>query len=169
MARSATVRETGLGVEALLDVPKKLGTFNSAVLKSLDIALTKGIALIDEQVKTQLQSEISQGKKRPLFNSATGQNRSGSGGKRRKPPKTSHYSLPDHSPNADTGRLAQSFGLPIDADPLNKYIKTDVGYAKYLEPLPNRRNNRPFLQPAVDRSEKNIMIMIRKALQKSTD
>ena len=159
MAGGATVRETGLGMEAVLDIPMSLGTINSAVLKAMDIALTKGAYLIDAQVKKQLQQEISAGRKRPKFNSSTGQGRSGS----------SHYSIEGESPNTDTGRLVQSFGIPSTKNPLHKYVKTDVGYAKYLEPMPHgsRGLNRPFLNPAVDRVEKPLMMMIRKALNKS--
>lgn len=141
------------GISIDIDISKILTRVTDEVKIEVDKAMTKGAYLAHHEINKMLNQEISVGKPRPRWNSATGQRRSG----------TSYYSKYGDAPNTDTGRLVQSMRISKDT-PFLKYVKTDIGYAKYLENP--QKLNRPFLSTAVKRIQKPLAGMIEKAVIK---
>ena len=65
-------------------------------------------------------------------------------------PYTHIAAAPEHAPNTDTGRLVQSVAVEQQTD-LTAYVGTNVDYGKYLEFGTSNMEERPWLNPALER------------------
>lgn len=139
------------GITFDIDIEILLKEIGENIKKNIDVEMTKGAFLAHNEVNKMLNQEISIGKPRPKWNSATQQFRK----------QPSYFSRRGDAPNTDTGRLVQSMRL-VDKHKFKKYVKTDIGYAKYLEP--KDKLDRPFLSTAVERITPKLTNMIKTAI-----
>lgn len=70
------------------------------------------------------------------------------------------------APNTDTGRLASSIAMSHDQGSGEAHVSTDVDYAEHLEFGTVKMAARPFLEPALDKNEKNLLATVGKAIQR---
>ncbi len=72
-------------------------------------------------------------------------------------------SAPGTPPQSDTGRLADSLFVEIDADGLGARVGSDLDYAAHLEFGTTKMAARPWLQPTFERMKPKIVRRLAKA------